>query len=253
MAHGYHKLQLWNQWLTQHYLGNYLLSTESRLLSQTLTRHLGKHALLLGVPHQYDLLKSTVIPCHSLLTPLAHLRAKDHIVESDFHELPIMTGGIDLVMLPHTLEFVDNPRQLLAEACRVVKPEGLLVICGFNPYSCWGLKKYLSKKRHQVWAGNFLPAHQIKNWLGLADFQMENQLSGLFRPPLDSPAFFESLRYLEQVGHLCFPIFGGIYVLVARASVIALTPVRLKWKWKQSLGTIRISTTMPGSIARQSK
>ena len=27
---------------------------------------------------------------------------------------------------------------------------------------------------------------------------------------------------------MCFPIFGGVYVLVARAKVIPLTPIRMK-------------------------
>ena len=55
-------------------------------------------------------------------------------------------GSIDLVILPHILECIDNPRQLLAEACRIIKPEGHIIICGFNPHSLWGLKKIMGKK-----------------------------------------------------------------------------------------------------------
>src|SRR5690606_5823540 len=113
-------------------------------------RHFGKHAVLIGVPHQYELLKSTAIPCHSLITPIISHAHEHGLIEGDLHELPILTGSIDLVLLPHTLEFVDNPRQLLSEACRIIKPEGLIVVSGFNPYSTWGLRKLMTKHKKNI-------------------------------------------------------------------------------------------------------
>ena len=253
MTHGYRTLQNWNQWLAQQFLGGRLLEAEQQSLTTALKRHLGKHALLIGVSHQYPLLESTLIPCHSLVSPLAHREDKFHYryIEGDFHELPILAGTIDLVILPHTLEWVDNPRQVLMEASRVIKPEGLIAICGFNPYSIWGLRKRFAKHKRGPWVGNFLQAQQIKNWLHLADFEMEEQRTILFRPPVDQPALYQKLHFMEQIGSRCLPIFGGVYVMLARAKVIPLTPIRLKWK--QNLRGIRISTTISGHIAQQSK
>ena len=250
MAHGYRTLQHWNQWLTHQFLGSSLLDAEEKLLSSLLARHFGKHALLIGVPHQLDLLKATKIPCHSLLSPIITRDKVPGYIEGDFHELPILTGSIDLVVLPHTLEFVDNPRQLLAEACRIVKPEGLIAICGFNPYSAWGLRKLLAKHKTVPWESNFIRSHKVKSWLQLVDFEMEKHTSVLFRPPVSNQALYKKLQYLEHIGSKCFPMFGGVYVLLARAKVIPLTPIRLKWK--QQLSGIRISTTS-GHIARQTK
>lgn len=251
MAHGYHTLQYWEHWLAQQFLGSSLLAEEQQLLSRLLPRHFGKHALLIGVPHQYPLLKATPIPCHSLMSPLVFKEKKFDSIEGELQELPILTGSIDLVMLPHTLEFVDNPRQLLAEACRIIKPEGLIVICGFNPYSAWGLKKMFTKHKNGPWSANFIHALKIKNWLQLADFELEQQSAMMFRPPVTRPALYERLHFLERFGSLCFPFLAGVYVIIARAKVIPLTPIRLKWK--QQLSNIRISTTISGHIARQSK
>lgn len=252
MAHGYKTLQHWNQWLTHQFLGKSLLETEQQLLAMVLDKHFGKHALLIGVPHQYELLQATRIPCHSLVSPLIHQEKNFRHIEGDFHELPILTGSIDLVMLPHALEFVDNPRQLLAEACRVVKPEGLIAICGFNPYSTWGLKRIMmTKHKTAPWTGHFIHALQVKNWLQLSDFKMESQKMAMFRPPINQSSLYQKLHFLERVGSICFPIFGGIYVLLARAKVIPLTPIRLKWK--QKLSGIRLPTTISGNIARSSK
>lgn len=251
MAHGYRILQHWNQWLAQHFLGERLLQAEGEQLSSLLNRHFGKHALLLGVPEQQKLLEATRIPCHSLLSPLIHKEKISNYIEGDFHELPILTGSIDLVMLPHTLEFIDNPRQLLAEACRIVKPEGLIMISGFNPYSAWGVKKIFAKHKGMPWSGNFIQPHLVKNWVRLAEFEMEKQASILFRPPVNHPAFYNKMHAIERIGHACFPFFGGVYMVLARAKVIPLTPIRLKWK--QSLSNIRISTTISGHIAHRTK
>lgn len=251
MAHGYRTLQHWDQWLAHDFLGNSLLEEEQNLLACASLKHFGKHALLIGVPHQRSLLKATTIPCHSLLTPLIHKEKKISAIEGDLHELPIQTGSIDLAILPHTLEFVDNPRRLLAEACRVIKPEGLIIVYGFNPYSTWGLKKMLSHPKTAPWLGSIIHAQKIKSWLRLADFELEKQRTALFRPPITYSRFYQKLHFLERIGSKCFPILGGIYMIVARAKVIPLTPIKLKWK--QQLSGIRISTTISGHIARQSK
>lgn len=249
MAHGYHTLQHWNHWLAHHALGHRLLAAEKQQLSSMLTRHFGKHTLLLGVPNQADLLKATTIPYHSVLSPLAHKEKLEYYIEGDFQELPLLTGSIDLVMLPHTLEFVSNPRQLLAEACRVIKPEGLIMICGFNPQSLWGIKKLFKRSKSVPWSGNFIWPQLVKKWVQLADFEMEKQTSIMFRPPFNHAALYDKLGILESVGRNCFSSFGGVYILLARAKVIPLTPIRLKWK--QQLSGLRISTTISGHIARR--
>lgn len=249
MAHSYRTLQHWNQWLTQQFLGNHLLDAEKKTFSQLLKQHFGKHALLLGVPQQYDLLTTTAIPCHWFVSPLISQANPSRYIESDFHELPITTGSIDLVVLPHTLEFIDNPRQLLLEACRIIKPEGLIVICGFNPYSMWGIKKIFPSHKKTPWLGNFHHLAKIKNWLKLADFAMEKQTSILFRPPMSQQNLYNKLLFMENLGSKCLPMLGGVYILLARAKVIPLTPIRLKWK--QQLNNIRIPSTMTGNIARQ--
>lgn len=156
LAHGHRTLQHWNQWLAQDFLGKSLLQAEKEVFARLLHRHYGKHVVLIGASHQLPLLEATQIPCRSILSPL--LQRGDSqcpYIESGLRELPLLTGSVDLVMLPHTLEFVDYPRQLLAEACRVVKPDGLIAICGFNPYSIWGVKNaYLNRKKTMIGSVN---------------------------------------------------------------------------------------------------
>lgn len=249
MVHGYKTIQHWDQWLTQHQLGQNLLHAEKQALDQLLDKHFGKHALLLGVPRQSALLKANSIIYHTVLSPFAEKDDSAHSVETNFHELPIATGSIDLVLLPHTLEFVDNPRQLLAEACRVIKPEGLIVICGFNPYSLWGLHKLFTKQKAMPWKANFIQASKVKSWLHLADFELEKHQGLLYRSPRAYHKSYQSTNLLECIGNKCFHHLGGVYVLLARAKVVPLMPIKMQWK--QQLGGIRISTNISGNIARQ--
>lgn len=248
MAHGYRALQQWDHWLAQQFLGHRLLESEEQLLSRVLNHHFGKHALLIGVPQQYSLLHMTHLPCHALITPFIGSHQTMNCIEGDLHELPILTGTIDLVIIPHTLQFIDNPRQLLFEACRIVKPEGLLVIVGFNPYSAWGLKKLWATHHKGPWNSNFIRASTIKNWLQLADFKMEQHSSTLFTPPISHPSTYKKLHFLENIGKKCFPKSGGVYLLLARAKVIPLTPIKLKWK--QQLSGIHLPTPISGNMAR---
>lgn len=249
MAHGYHILQHWNNWLHRDPLGNRLLNIEQTILNQLLKRHFGKHVVLVGVPQQRHLLQATTLPIQTLISPLAHREEMPGEIESNFIDVPILSASVDLVLMPHTLEYVENPRRLLSEACRIVKPEGLIVLLGFNPASMWGVRRMLSQRKTVPWTGNFISAHKVKNWLGLSDFAMEQQQAILYRPPLMKDKMFGRLQFLENVGRLLYPCFGGIYVMVARAKVLPLTPIRMQWK--QRLNGFRISPTVTGPIARQ--
>lgn len=247
MAYDYKRLQHWGRWLAQDYLGALLLGEEQRLFKELLPRHFGKHAALIGVPQQAALLSATQVPLHTVISPVLD-KSSVTFIESDLHELPILTGSLDLVMLPHTLEFINNPRQLLVEACRIIKPEGVIIISGFNPYGPWGIKKWLVNSKIPPWAGDLIPARNIKNWLHLADFVLEEQCSALFRPPIQHEATYKKLHFIENLGKMCFPALSGAYILQARAKSIPLTPIKMKWK--QKLGSIPISTSITGTMAR---
>lgn len=251
MAHEYRSLQQWSQWLSEQPLGNAVLASEQRVLTQLIGSYLGKQALLIGTATQSELLRATQLPCQTIVTPLTHAKTTHILVEGNLNELPLLTGTIDLVILPHTLEFVANPRQLLAEACRMVKPEGLIAVVGFNPYSFFGIKKILNGRKKiasMPWLKNLISLQQIKNWLKLADFVLEQQQFCFYQLPINRMKVNDTL---EKIGRHCVPSIGGIYTVVARAKLLPLTPIKMKWK--QKLSGIAIPTAISGHIVRHSK
>jgi SAM-dependent methyltransferase len=233
LAKTYRKIQHWDRWLG-HFPGESVLTAEKKFLPHLLAQYYGNQALLIGTPRQHVLLKSCDIPNQYLLTPLLSHGHHGNIrtIESELHELPVASGSIDLVVLPHILEQIDNPRQLLSEACRIIKPEGHIIICGFNPHSLWGLKKLWVKNDAAPWSGNFINASSIKKWLGFADFELMKQSTLLFRPPVNNESVFNKLKFLEWFGRKSHIPFGGVYTLVAQAKVIPLTPIKLRWQQK---------------------
>jgi SAM-dependent methyltransferase len=77
---------------------------------------------------------------------------------TDFAALPFSANSLDLVVLPHTLEFNGDPHATLREVERVLVPEGRVVICGLNPTSLWGLRQRRAQAYQRLGFGEpFLP------------------------------------------------------------------------------------------------
>jgi SAM-dependent methyltransferase len=156
-------------------------------------------------------------------------------------QLPIHSGSIDAVILPHTLDFADDPHQVLREVERVLIPEGRLLITGFNPLSLWGLWRLalrLLRRRHdQVpWCGHFLSYPRLQDWLTLMGFDIERADVRVFRPPLRRMATLGRLGFLERWGQRYWPMLAGVYVIRAVKRVSTLRPVGPVWKRGPALG-----------------
>src|SRR5260370_7899635 len=61
--------------------------------------------------------------------------------------LPFRSDAIDAMFLPHTLALAEDPYAVLREAERVLCAEGCLMICGFNPFSGWGVRRAFTRVR----------------------------------------------------------------------------------------------------------
>ena len=129
--------------------GRYVLDWEQQQLDGAVIDIFGYHALQLGLP-QIDTLRENRMPlrfCAARRLPAAGEAAGANRVAviNRYEELPFATHSIDLVVMPHILEFASDPHQVLREVERVLVPEGHVVITGFNPYSMWGARQYLSR------------------------------------------------------------------------------------------------------------
>lgn len=57
-----------------------------------------------------------------------------HVRQGDMYRLPVADGGADAVVVHQVLHYAERPAAVIAEAARVLRPGGLLVIADFAPH-----------------------------------------------------------------------------------------------------------------------
>ncbi|KAA1003988.1 class I SAM-dependent methyltransferase [Paraburkholderia panacisoli] len=235
--------------------GRYVLDWEQTQLDRVVSDVFGYHALQLGLP-QLDALRENRMPCRGLVldaasgasAPYEFPRGAAHggnrkgssggpgngaaqsnpaslpapagrsALWCDLLDLPFEAQSVDLIVMPHTLEFTSDPHRLLREAERVLMPEGQLIILGFNSLSLWGARQSVGK----VTGRPFVPAAvdliaftRLKDWIKLLGFDLERGRFGCYRPPLDSEQWLSRYGFMEAAGDRWWPIFGATYMIKA--------------------------------------
>ena len=165
---------------------------------------------------------------------------------ADPRAVPLETGSVDVVVLPHTLDLEPDPWAILAEAERVLVPEGRLVVLGINPWSSWGVYKFIQVMGGDpLWNSIFLSQSRIGHWLGELDLHLEDNHGFFYRPPINDPRWMERLMVLEDAACAGLPLPAGIYLLVAVKRVATLTPV--KPAWHRRLSPSRVGVFKPST------
>ncbi|MBI4725593.1 MAG: methyltransferase domain-containing protein, partial [Rhodomicrobium sp.] len=78
---------------------------------------------------------------------------------ADIYNLPFPESSADAVIIHQVLHFLDNPKAALAEAVRVLKPEGRLAVIDFAPHNL----EFLREDHAHVRLG--FAASEIPAWL----------------------------------------------------------------------------------------
>ncbi|AOJ10645.1 class I SAM-dependent methyltransferase [Burkholderia mayonis] len=241
----------WPAW-TDSPPGRYVLDWEQAQLDRTVSDVFGFHALQLGLP-QLDTLRENRMPCRGLVLDPAsgasapyhypwarearsaeHAPAGRSTVWCDLLDLPFESQSVDLIVMPHTLEFTSDPHRLLREAERVLMPEGQLVITGFNSLSLWGARQSVGKMANRP----FVPATRdqitfirLKDWIKLLGFDLERGRFGCYRPPLATDKWLSRYAFMEAAGDRWWPIFGAVYMVTAIKRVRGMRlvgPIKMK-------------------------
>jgi SAM-dependent methyltransferase len=214
-------------------LGQLLYGEEKRQLDTLLSEWFGYHLIQVGWSGG-NLTEASRIPHRVMLEVCPGSGDCQAYAQTD--HLPLATDSVDVVLLPHTLEFAPNPHQTLREVDRILIPEGHLVILGFNPWGLWGLRRlWRSRQSHPPWCGRFFSLARIKDWLALLGLDSQLTRTFFFRPPLQHTRTMQRLQFMEKLGQQWWPMFGGVYLLMAKKRVTPLTPIKPRWQPRRSL------------------
>ncbi|AXA90943.1 class I SAM-dependent methyltransferase [Massilia sp. YMA4] len=226
--------------------GAYVRAWEQRLLDELTADIFGFNALQIGTP-QIDALAASRMP-HKWL---AETRTQGGLAPEgravaltfDSAELPFASQSLDLVVLPHVLEFAAEPHQVLREVERVLIPEGQLIICGFNPASLWGLRQVTARvtgAHYLPEAGEFISMPRIKDWLKLLNMGVSHSHFGCYAPACRTEPWLARYAFMDRAGTRWWPYFGAVYLVQAIKRVKGMRLIGPAWSKKSAKAPVAV-------------
>ena len=227
--------------------GSLVLDIENRCLIPLISNIFGYHLLIVGSRDYLPALGSarvqhcTWLRAPAVLEPesgsgvvLPAVRCSS--VRGDPGAMPVSSDSTDIVILPHVIEFAEDPYAILRESERVLVPEGHVIVAGYNALGLMGAWNLLHR-RGAPWNGRFYTSSRVRDWLSGLGFDTIASEGCFFRPPLPSARALRRLQVFESVGPQLWPRLCGTWFLVARKRIA--TPTLLRPGWRRRRKRIR--------------
>jgi len=213
--------------------GKHLLEQENTLLINGLDSLFGYHLVMLGLLDYERGLASSPISHKVVMNDEDQSDSVLNLLGSQYH-LPLRTDSVDVVVLPHLLEYCEQPHQVLREVERITMPDGYIVIIGFNPVSCYGICRALLGFRHKMpWEGHYYHPVRLRDWMRLLGFEIVKIRYGGFAPPIPHELTQQRLAFMNKATDSFFAPLGSVYMIVARNQTVTPNVVRAPWKGKR--------------------
>src|SRR3979490_986174 len=175
--------------------GAYVLGWELAQFDSAVDDVFGFRAVQIGLP-EVDFLRQNPINFRFSLA-----LEPGAAVAADPLQLPLASQSVDLVALPHVLEFHPNPHEVLREAERVLMPEGQVVISGFNTTSLWRARQlFTSRDGGAPWDARFIGLLRLRDWLRVLGFELNGGKFGCYAPPFRQKARLQRLPLTDTAG-----------------------------------------------------
>jgi SAM-dependent methyltransferase len=213
MSGHYSDLKAWQQGA----LGRAVIAAEARLLEGAMDDVFGLELLQLGAWG----------PGREVVCGGASFPGEGDLL-ADPAMLPVASGSVDAVVLPHTLEIASDPQAVLREADRVLVGQGHVVVLGFRPLSLWGLRSAASRSGFPPGFTRLIAERRLLDWLILLGYEITLARRYLYFVPSESGARAGLQGQGALRRGLFNPLPAGAYLLKARKRTYTLTPVRLR-------------------------
>lgn len=102
----------------------------------------------------------------------------------DIQKVPLESAGMDVALLCQSLHHASVPESAIAEAYRILKPGGKIIILDLNKHGY----EIARERYHDLWLG--FSKQEIENWLVATKFK---KISSLLLPSDDQKLKFETL------------------------------------------------------------
>jgi len=144
-------------------------------------------------------------------------------VRMDAEMLAFETHSVDVLLMPHLLE-ISSADLVLQEAFRILKPEGRLILTGFNPKSLWGLSSWFDGKRLPM-KSQCLALAELKRKTATIGFEMEYGQFMDYLPAVNSSSALKFWQFMEKAGDRWWPQCAAVYGVVLTKHLISVHPL----------------------------
>jgi len=203
--------------------GKLLKELEADYLERSITVSC-KHTILQigGLGWEDDFIDCSLYKCYTILDAKCLGSANARKIKAKSSKLPLQNNSVDMVIMPHILEFDASRFQTMREVERVLKPEGTLLVLNFNPLSLWVRYQYLwDKKLADSWGGHFISRARILDWLKLLNFEV-TVISEFSLDKINS-SYGSAIPFRYSIVSTAY----AIKAIKRRYNLIPLTPVSL--------------------------
>lgn len=207
-------------------LGSMLLEQERAAVARSLECAFGLHCLQVGSWGAPDTFLALARTRRTALVATAGTAGATLIAEPS--ALALQSDSVDVILLPHTLEFARDPHEVLREVARVLTGEGELMVLGFEPFGGWSLRNAFTRGGFPPGIDRTISAQRLADWLKLTGFEVGATERFLYIPPFAGLQHGRAAGFFERVGRRAWPRLSGAYLLRARKRVYSMTPVRLR-------------------------
>jgi SAM-dependent methyltransferase len=211
------------EWLETPF-GQALLAQESRVVEEAFDGIFGEQCLQLGLWGEPNTFLASITDWPNVADD-----AKPAVV-GHLHRLPVESDSVDVVLLPHTLDYSDDrSHAILREADRVLRPHGHLVVLGFKPGGLWGLRRLIPGAGMPPAADRLISDRRLSDWLQLLDMRIHGISRYFFRWPLPGNKGTTNQLW-ENRGRRFWPELAACYMLTAQKRVVTMTPIKKPWR-----------------------
>jgi len=207
-------------------LGAMLLEQERAIVAGSLECAFGLHCIQVGAWGEPATFLSLARTRRAAL--VAGSAAKGAGLIAEPAALALQSDSVDVMLLPHTLEFAPDPHEVLREAARVLTGEGELVVLGFDPIGSWALRHVFTRGGFPPGLCRTISVQRLTEWLKLVGFEVGAPSRCLYAPPIAGLSNGKARGMFERLGRRAWPRLSGAYLLHARKRVHSMTPVRLR-------------------------
>lgn len=229
-----------NHWFSVD-IGARVLASQQRLIDDLLVDCFGYHLLQLSVSSSVVLHRE----CRVQQKIVGHPFATDVDTRCQFDMLPFANESVDVVILHHVQEYVDNPHQLLREIQRIVVPHGHVIIVGFNPWSPMGVySRFGHWVSQSIWHNKLISLKRMHDWLALLGFGTATKKFGYHMPQFINRYENPWLKRLFTQWPL-----GNFYIISAIKEEITMTPIKPIWT-QASRRLVGLSAVKPNAASK---